>query len=336
MIYHLFVKQVEHQPDKVITVYTFGLLFFRKRVNSVMQRRDCHGHNMLLLVCFLLLLALCGCSYQAKLLDHEKVKPGAGVVVECTAVKEPIIRISESGDFIFWWVGGPGPITYSVAQVVNMRNDDLYRRKLRPALKEDYFCERFEGNLKEAVEENGLWVEQIKIEHENAGIPVWSNFRDLNILELLPKKDEREYVLRLKISCGLFKSEAQSVARIEGELIRVPGNKVLWKNKLSYEGRAGGEHKDFGHGNDSVENWKEDEIALRDSLREAVEGVTQLLACEFAETAGPKQAESTQLKLKDGTEIKGSIVDRSDERLVVRLEDGSVRSMLADNVVAVN
>jgi hypothetical protein len=301
-----------------------------------MHRRDCHKHGIRLLVCCALLLALCGCAYQAKLLDHEKVKAGAGVVVECTVVKEPIIKISESGDFIFWWAGGPGPITYGVAQIVNMRNDDLYRRKLRPALKEDYFCERFEGNLKEAVEENGLWVEQIEIEHENAGIPVWSNFRDLNILELLPKKDEREYVLHLKISCGLFKSEAQSVAHLEGELIRVAGNKVLWKNKLSYEGRAGGEHKKFGHGNESVEQWENDEIALRDSLMEVVEGVTQLLAREFTETPDRQQAESTQFKLKDGTEIKGSIIDRSAERLVVRLEGGSVRSMLADGVVAMN
>jgi len=287
-----------------------------------------------MLTCAVLLLSLCGCAYQAKLLDHEKVEPGAGVIVRCNVVKEPIVKVSESGDFIFWWVGGPGPITYSVAQVVNERNNERYRKMLEPALEVNYFCEQFEENLKQAVEENGLWVKQIKIEHENDGIPVWSNFRDFNILELLPKKGEPQYVLKLKISCGLFKSEAQSVAQIEGELIRAAGNKVMWKNKLSFEGRAGGEHKEFGHGNESVEQWEKDEITLRDSLMEVIAGVTGLLAREFVETAGQEQQELIQLKLKDGSKIKGRIIDESKERLVVRLKGGSVRSMPAEKIVS--
>ncbi len=299
-----------------------------------MRRKDYYKYNIGFAVCAVLLGSLCGCAYQAKLLDHEKVEPGAGVIVRCNVVKEPIIKVSESGDFIFWWAGGPGPITYSVAQVVNERNNERYRKILKPAMKVMYFCEQFEENLKKAVEENGLWVEQIKIEHNNDGIPVWSNFRDLNILELLPKKAEQQYVLKLKISCGLFKSEAQSVAQIEGELIRVAGNKVLWKNKLSFEGRAGGEHKEFGHGNESVKQWEKDEIALRDSLMEVIAGVTGLLAREFVETAGQEQQELTQLKLKDGSKIKGRIIDESKERLVVRLKGGSVRSMPAEKVVS--
>ncbi|MHC4656882.1 MAG: hypothetical protein ACYS91_17965 [Planctomycetota bacterium] len=300
-----------------------------------MRRTDYYKYNILLVVCAVLLLGLCGCGYQAKLLDHEKIERGAGVIVLCKVVKEPIVKVSESGDFIFWWAGGPGPITYSLAQMVNERNNERYRKMLKPALKVNYFCEGFEENLKKAVEENGLWVEKIKIEHENEGIPVWSNFRDLNILELLLKKAEHQYILKLKISCGLFKSEAQSVAQIEGELIREAGNKVIWKNKLSFEGQSGGEHKEFGHGNESVKQWEKDKIALRDSLMEVVEGVTKLLAREFIDTAEQEQQELTQLKLKDGSKIKGSIIDESEERLVVRLEGGSVRSMPTEKVVSI-
>lgn len=268
------------------------------------------------------------------MLDREQVKPGAGVIVKCNVVKEPIIKVSEAGDIIFW-AGGPGPITYSVAYVVNERNNDIYRKKLKPALEVDYFCERFEANLKEAIEENGLWVKQISIEHENAGIPVWSNIRNFNIFGPSAKNGGHKYVLRLKISCGLFKSEAQTVAQIEGELIRVDDNKVIWKNKLSFEGQAGGEHKAFGHGEEAVEQWEKDGIALRDCLIEVVEGVTNLLAQEFAETADQQQQqELTQLKLKDGSKIKGSIIDESQERLVVRLKGGSVRSMRAEKVVS--
>jgi hypothetical protein len=269
------------------------------------------------------------------LLEHEKVERGAGVIVLCKVVKEPIIKVSESGDFIFWWAGGPGPITYSLAQMVNERNNERYRKMLKPALKINYFCEQFEENLKKAIEKNGLWVEQIKIEHEKEGIPVWSNFRDLNILELLPKKTEQQYVLKLKISCGLFKSEAQSVAQIEGELIRAAGNKVIWKNKLSFEGKAGGEHKEFGHGNESVKQWEKDKIALRDSLIEVIDGVTELLVREFVDTAEQEHQELTQLKLKDGSKIKGSIIDKSEERLVVRVKGGSVRSMPAEKIVSI-
>ena len=298
-----------------------------------MLRIGCYKYQVWILACAVLLSGLSGCAYQAKLLDHEKVQPGASVIVKCNVVKEPIIKVSESGDFIFWWAGGPGPITYSVAQLVNERNNERYRKMLEPALKVNYFCEQFEVNLKKAVEENGLWVEQIKIEHENDGIPVWSNFRNLNILELISRKSEHQYVLKLKISCGLFKSEAQSVAQIEGELIRAAGNKVIWKNKLSFEGRAGGEHKKFGHGNESVEQWDKDKIALRNCLMEVVDGATELLAREFTKTGGQEQSELTELKLKDGSKIKGSIIDESQQRLVVRLKGGSVRSMPADTVV---
>ena len=281
-----------------------------------------------------LLSGLCGCAYQAKLLDSAQPKPQGGVIVKCNVVKEPIVKVSESGDFIFWWVGGPGPITYSVAQVINMTNDGRYRRMLKPALKVDYFCEQFEGNLKEAIEENGLWVEQIKIEHENEGIPVWSNFRNFDIFAPFAKKSDSKYVLRLKISCGLFKSEAQTIAQLEGELVRVAGNKVLWKNKLSFEGRAGGVHKEFGHGYESIEQWEKDEAALRDSLMEVIAGVTQLLAREFSDTGvRQQQGDLTEFELRDGTKIKGSIIEHSEERLIVRLEGGSVRSMLADKVV---
>jgi hypothetical protein len=282
------------------------------------------------------LFGLCGCGYQAKLLDRQKVKPDASVIVKCNVVKQPIVKVSESGDFIFWWAGGPGPITYGVAQVVNESNNDRYRKMLKPALEVNYFCEQFEENLKEAIEEKGFWVEQIKIEHEDNGIPIWSNFRNLNIFGLFPKKAENKYVLRLNISCGLFKSEAQSLAQLEGEMVRVADNKVIWRNKLSFEGQAGGEHKKYGHGNESVRQWEEDDAVLRDCLVEVVAGVTELLGEEFDRTTEQqKRMEITEMKLADGTKIKGSIIDETEQRLVVRLEGGSVRSMLADKVVSI-
>lgn len=300
-----------------------------------MRRIDCYK-SIWILACVSLLSGVFGCSYQAKLLDHEKVQPGGGVFVKCNVVKEPIIKVSESGDFILWRMGGFGPITYSVAQVVNERNNGLYRKKLKPALKEDYFSEHFEGNLKKAVEENGFWVEEIDIEHKDLGLPIWSDIEALNILELIPRKSDHQYVLKLDISCGLFKSEAQSIGEIEGELVRVAGNKVVWKNKLRFEGRAGGEHKEFGHGNQSVEHWQKDEIALRECLLEVVAGATRLLARELSKTAEQEESELTELKLKDGSKIKGSIIDESPQRFVVRLEGGSVRSMPAEKIVSVN
>lgn len=300
-----------------------------------MGRVDSYKSKVLLLTCVLLLSGLSGCCYQAKLLDPEKVEPGSGVVLKCDVVKEPIIRVSESGDFIFWWVGGPGPITYGVAQVLNERNNGLYREKLKPALKEDYFCEHFEGKLKKAVEENGFWVEQISIEHKDFGIPIWSNIEDLNILGLIPRKCEHQYVLNLKVSCGLFKSEAKSVAQIEGEMVRTTDNKVIWKNKLSFEGEAGGEHRKYGHGYESIEQWENDKAALRECLMEVLEGATKLLAREFSRESEQEEAELTELKLTDGRKIKGNIIEKSEERLVLRLEGGSVRSMPAGRVVSI-
>jgi len=301
-----------------------------------MSTKDYHIYSIRLLLCVVLLSALSGCAYQAKLLDHRQVKPDSGVIVRCKVVKEPIIKVSESGDFIFWWAGGPGPITYSIAKVINERNNDMYRKRLKPALEADYFCEGFEDNLKWAIEENGLRVEGISIEHEKAGIPVLSNVQDLNIFGDSAKKGTHKYVLQLKVSCGLFKSEAKTVAQLEGQLTRRAGNKVLWKNKLNFEGQEGGEHKQYGHGNEAVKQWEKDDTVLRDCLMEVIDGVTELLARELADTTEQQHCELTKLKLKDGTKIKGSIIDESQERLVVRLEGGSVRSMLAENVVSMN
>lgn len=301
-----------------------------------MSTKDCHIYSIRLLLCVVLLLGLCGCAYQAKLLDRRQVEPGSGVIVRCKAVKEPVIKVSESGDFIFWWAGGPGPVTYSVATVVNERNNDMYRKRLKPALEVDYFSEAFEANLKRAIEKNGLRVERMSIEHVEAGIPVLSDVQNIDILGPFGKKGDHEYVLQLKVSCGLFKSEAKTVAQLEGQLTRRAGNKVLWKNKLTFEGQAGGEYKKYGHGNEAVKQWEKDDTVLRDCLMEVVDGVTKMLAQELTGTAEQKHLEVTKLKLKDGTKIKGSIIDESQERLVVRLEGGSVRSMLAENVVGMN
>jgi len=296
-----------------------------------MSRIDYRKFNIRLLTCIFLLLGLCGCTYQAKLLDHQQFETGATVAIQCNVIKKPIIKVSEAGDFIFW-AGGPGPLTWSIAQVVNASNNNRYRKMLQPALETDYFCEKFQANLKEAIEETGLQVERVSIEHKNAGIPGWSNLRDFDISEFSPENGGHKYVLQLKISCGLFKSEAQSVAQIEGRLIRVADNKVIWKNKLSFEGQAAAEHKAFGDGKEAVKQWKKDHIALRNCLLEVVAGVTNLLAQEFAAT-GTKQHQLTKLKLKDGSKIKGSIIDKSEQRLVVRLEGGSVRSMPVEKSV---
>ncbi len=300
-----------------------------------MSGTDYHIYRIRLLLCVVLLLGLCGCAYQAKLLAPQQIEPGSGVIVRCNVVKEPIIKVSESGDFIFWWAGGPGPITYSVAKVVNERNNDMYRKRLKSVLEVDYFCEAFEANLKKAIEENGLRVERMSIEHEEDGVPVWSDVQNFNLFGPSAKGDYK-YVLQLKVSCGLFKSEAKSVAQLEGQLTRRAGNKVLWKNKLSFEGQAGGEHKEYGHGNEAVKQWEKDDTVLRDCLMEVIDGVTKMLAQELADTTEQQHWELTKLKLKDGSKIKGSIIDESQERLVVRLEGGSVRSMLAENVVDMN
>lgn len=300
-----------------------------------MSRTDYHI-NIRFVLCIIMLLGLCGCAYQATLLDHQQVEPGSGVIVRCNVVKEPIIKVSESGDFIFWWAGGPGPLTYSVATVVNERNNDLYRKRLKPVLEVDYFCEDFEANLKEAIEENGLRVERIYIKHEDAGVPVLSDVQNIDILGSPGNKGDHKYVLQLNISCGLFKSEAQTVAQLEGQLTRRAGNKVIWKNKLSFEGQAGGKHKDYGHGNEAVKKWEENDGVLRDCLTEVVDGVMDLLARELADTSEQEYWELTRFELKDGSKIKGCIIDESPERLVVRLEGGSVRSMLADQVESIN
>jgi len=290
-----------------------------------MSGKNYHKFNIRLSACIFLLLGFFGCAYQAKLLDHQRFERGSTVAIQCNVVKKPLIKVSEAGDFIFW-AGGPGPLTWSIAQVVNESNNSRYRKMLKPALETDYFCERFQANLKEAIEEVGLKVERISIEHKNAGILGWSNLRNFDISELSGENGRHKYVLQLEISCGLFKSEAQSVAQIEGRLIRVDGNKVIWKNKLSFEGQAAAEHKAFGDGKEAVKQWEKDHIALRNSLLEVVAGVTKLLAREFAAT-GTKAHQPTKLKLKDGSKIKGSIIDKSEQRLVVRLEGGSVRSI---------
>jgi len=109
----------------------------------------------------------------------------------------------------------------------------------------------------------------------------------------------------------------------------------MWKNKLSFEGEAGGEHKRFGHGYESIEQWEKDKAALRDCLTEVVDGATELLAREFTREGGQEEDELIELKLKDGRKIKGNIIDESEDRLVVRLEGGSVRSMPAGRVVSI-
>ena len=55
-----------------------------------MRKTDYFMYKMFL-ACVFPLSGLCGCAYQAKLLDSEQSKPRGGVVVQCNVVKEPII-----------------------------------------------------------------------------------------------------------------------------------------------------------------------------------------------------------------------------------------------------
>lgn len=299
-----------------------------------MRIKEYNMYKICLLVSVVMLSALSGCAYQAKLLDTENLKSG-GVIVECKVVKEPIIKVSQSGDFIFWWAGGPGPITFSLASVVNESNNQRYRKMLKPALEVDYFCEQFEANLTDAVQEEGLWVEQIKIEHDNLGIPIWSNLDDLDVFIPFEYNGYNKYLLRMKVSCGLFKSEARTIAQLEGRLIRIADNKLLWKNKLSFEGLAGGVHKKFGHGYESIEQWDKDELVLQEHFEQVIAGVTRLLARELSDT-DRRQGDLTEFHLKDGTKVKGIVIDQSPERIVLRLKGGAIRSILADKTLAMN
>lgn len=267
-----------------------------------------------------LLSVLCGCSYQAQLLDPKQMNPGGAVIVQCQ-VKKPIIKVSESGDFFFWAAGGPGLISVSVAYLVNESNNDRYRKMLKSAFEADYFSERFEAGLRKALDKNGFQATKITIEYKSP--------------ETIENPDCK-YILRLRVRCGLFKSNAQSVGRIQGRLIRVADGEVLWKNRLSFEGQSAAEHKCFGDGKEAVEQWCEDEAALRNCLLEVLDGAVELLGRELAGCdADQKQRALVQLRLKNNEKFKASIIEESQERIVVRLEGGAVRSIPAEQVVSI-
>lgn len=297
-----------------------------------MKRANDHSCKIRLSACILLLSALSGCSYQAQLLDLQNLQPDATVDVQCNIIKKPVIKVSEMGDFIFW-AGGPGPMTWCIAKVLNETNNDRYRKMLKPALDTDFFCENFQANLKEAVEEIGLNVKRITIEYKNPGIPLFSNVRDCNTVQFLPENTPHKYVLQLKISCGLYKSEAKPVAQIEGRLIRLDDKKLLWKNQLSFEARASAEHKAFGDGKKAVKEWEKDCVELQNCLHEVLAGVTDLLAREFTLAPSEQQQKLTKFKLKDGSTIKADIINYSPHRFVLRLHGGSLRSIPADILV---
>ena len=75
---------------------------------------------------------------------------------------------------------------------------------------------------------------------------------------------------------------------------------------------------------------------LRNSLLEAIDGAADLLCREF--TIAPVEHEGRQfvkLKLKRAGKKKATIIEQSDERVIIRLKGGSVRSMPAEEVVRI-
>lgn len=293
-----------------------------------------HKATNVLLIAVFTMFALCGCSYQAQLLDGSQFNPGATVAVQCRINEKPVVRVSESGDFLFW-ATGPGPIAAAVAYVVNESNNGTYRRKLAPVLQQDCYHQRFQQNLQELLEQKGFQVEKMQIEYESLTNLLKLGLQNFDITKLFAESGDYDYLLQIKAAYGLFDSEAQCISSIEGKLTRVSDNKVVWKNKLSFEGRTGAEHKAFGDGKKAVRQWTNGKIILQDSMLEAIDGVFGLLAQEFTPSQAEQNDTVSVLKLKPGGRVKGNIIDQSQTRVVVRLKGGSVRSIPARELVSV-
>jgi hypothetical protein len=282
---------------------------------------------------FLCMSGLCGCTYHAQLYEGEPFEPGAEVTVVCKTNEKPVVDISESGDFLFWAMGGPGPVAAGTAYIVNESTNRQHESKLKSTLHKNSYSDILTAELKKSLEDTGLRVKKIKKEYRGVG--------DIVTLGLAGPgsgrgvdKQSLEYILVADTKYGLFDSEAQCSAQIEGRLISVADDKTVWKNKLCFEGRTGAKHKAFGDGKEAVKQWQEDPNALEEGLEEAIKGVCDLLRREFSGSVTEDDDKKlTKLKLKPGGKVKAKITEQSPERVVLRLKGGSVRSIPACELV---
>jgi hypothetical protein len=301
-----------------------------KSLRRVISSRD-FSTVWVFVVVFLWVPGLCGCTYQAKLFNGEPFKPGTGVAVVCKINEKPMVEVSESGDFWFWAAGGPGPIAAGAAYIVNESNNRQHEEKLQTVINKNGYCDKLTEELKRVLEESGFQVKEIQKVYKNVG--------DVITLGLLgagsDKVEDRhtlEYILVLNTKYGLFDSEAQCSAEIEGRLIRVTDKKTVWKNKLSFEGRTGGKHKGFGDGKEAIKKWQNDPVGLEAGIEEAIKGVCRLLEREFSgciEDDEPLE----KLEIRPGGWVKAKIIEQSPERIVLRLLGGSIRSIPAEELV---
>ncbi len=279
------------------------------------------------------LSGLCGCTYQAQLYNDKPFEPGTEVAVVCKINEKPIVEISETGDFIFWAAGGPGPIAAGAAYIVNESNNRQHGQKLKSVINRNSYSDQLTVELTKVLEESGLQVKDVKKGYKGIGDIVTFALSGIGLGSSANKQDV-EYVLALNIKYGLFDSEAQCGAQIEGQLINTEDSKVVWKNKLSFEGRTGGKHRGFGDGKQAVNKWQENLAELEAGLDEAVRGVCGLLEREFADRTAEDVKPLEKLKLKPGGRVKAKIIEHSPERIVLRLKGGSVRSIPAEELVA--
>jgi len=275
---------------------------------------------------------LCGCTYQAKLFDGESFEPGTEVAVVCKINEKPIIEVSESGDFWFWAAGGPGPIAAGAAYIVNESNNRQHEEKLETVLNKNGYCDKLTEELKKVLEESGLQVKEVQKVYRNVGDVITLGLVGANS-DSVAGRQTLEYILVVDTKYGLFDSEAQCSAQIEGRLIRVTDKKTVWRNKLSFEGRTGGKHKGFGDGKKAVKKWQNDLVGLEAGIEEAIKGVCRLLEHEFSRRIKEDEEPLEQLKLRPGGWIKAKILEQSPERIVLRLLGGSVRSIPAEELV---
>jgi hypothetical protein len=304
----------------------------RETVNRAISGRGIGGTCTFIIV-FVLIPGLYGCTYNAQLYEDGPFKPGMKVAVISRTTKKPVVKISESGDFLFWAAGGPGPIAASAAFVVNESNNRRHNEKLNSVLNKDCYLDRLTKQLRKALEERGLLVKEIKTEYKSIGDIMTMGLKGVVLDDGIDRQD-LEYIMEVDTKYGLFDSEAQCGAQMEGQLIRVADDEVVWKNRLSFEGITGGRHKSFGDGKEAVKNWQQKLDALGVGIQKAIDGVCELLGREFnCRVKKPEDESLEKIKLKPGGNVKAQIIEQSSDRIVLRLEGGSVRSIPAEELV---
>jgi len=274
-----------------------------------------------------------GCIYQARLLDGLDPPGGSKVAIYCEMNDRPKVYISECGDFVFW-ATGPGPISAGAGYWINKSNNKKHWENLKSVLDRDCYAERFKERLIDVLIENRFIVERIQTRTK----------KDIKLAWLtLPKfgtgyKQEYgvDYILKLEIAYGLYGSDGQCSARIKGQMVRACDKKVVWKNKLRFDGRASVRHKPFGDGKPAVREWQSNGELLALYLKEAIDGSAALLGRELAGGYLENINEPlVKIRLMSGRDIKGKIVEETNQRVVIRLKGGSLRSIPATEFVEI-